>query len=93
MIPPGLHFIYYSAVSNYDKSTAAPRSGFFVFLQEKQMLVKKWSELNEDLSEEEVCPEEVERFRVNLKGSLDPFLGSYDFQTFDTWVGLTDYIR
>ena len=35
MIPPGLHFIFFSAVSK--EGTVAPRAGFFHFFKEKEV--------------------------------------------------------
>ncbi len=49
MIPPGLHFIYFSAVSN-DHQNTAPRTGFFHFFQKKEFLAKKYDPRAEDIS-------------------------------------------
>ena len=91
MIPPGLHFINYSAVSAYDNSVA-PRSGFFHFFSAKEMLVKSWDVQGEDVSQEVVSEEETQRFRDNLMGDLDQFLGPYDYEVYQKWKSLTDYI-
>lgn len=45
MIPPGIHFIYYSSVSK-DESTA-PRKGFFHYFKKKEILIKKWDNSDE----------------------------------------------
>lgn len=45
MIPSGIHFIYYSAVSK-DGSTA-PRTGFFHYFKKREILIKKWDNSDE----------------------------------------------
>jgi len=45
MIPPGLHFIYYSTVSK--EGATAPRTGFFHFYSAKEIVVRKWDKENE----------------------------------------------
>lgn len=47
MIPPGLHFIYYSAVSK--EGCVAPRTGFFHYFSPQEIVVKKWDCINEGL--------------------------------------------
>lgn len=91
MIPPGLHLINYSAVSTYDNSVA-PKSGFFYFFKPKELLVKSWNVQVEDVSQEVATEEETERFRGNLMGDLDQFLGPYDYEMYQRWKSLTDYI-
>ncbi|RWS15254.1 protein AAR2-like protein [Dinothrombium tinctorium] len=92
MIPRGLHFIYYSVVSNSDHKSLAPRTGFFHVFEAREMLVKKWHAFNEDISDEEVSEEEKYRFECNLRGTLDQFLAPYPLDNHRKWVGLTDYI-
>lgn len=89
MIPPGLHFIYYSGVSKYGQS--APRTGFFHMFAPGEVLVRKWNKYNETMSEEIVSEEETERFRSNLR-DLDQFLGAYPYEKWRKWVSLTSYI-
>ncbi|XP_023220416.1 protein AAR2 homolog [Centruroides sculpturatus] len=89
MIPPGLHFIYYSGVSKYGQS--APRTGFFHVFSPKEVLVRKWNKFDETMSEEIVNSEETERFRSNLK-DMDRFLGAYPYKMWRNWVALTSYI-
>ena len=92
MIPPGLHFIYYSAVSTFDSCSTGPRSGFFHFFQPKEMLIKAWDVKNEELFRDDVSDEEQRMFQDNLMGDLDKFLGPYDYDLEKRWSGLTDYI-
>lgn len=93
MIPPGLHFVYYSSRSQHDRQSLSPRSGFFKFFAEKEICIKKWDRVNEDLHVGNVSHEEEQRYRDNLTGTLDQFLAPYDFVTYEKWSGLTDHIR
>ena len=45
MIPPGFHFIHYSAISK--DGSNVPRKGFFHYFHKQEILIKKW-----DASEE-----------------------------------------
>lgn len=45
MIPPGLHFIHYSAVSK--EGCTAPRTGFFHYFKPREILIKKWDAAEE----------------------------------------------
>lgn len=45
MIPPGFHFVHYSAV-NKDGSIA-PRAGFFHYFKRQEILIKKWDASDE----------------------------------------------
>eukprot|EP00729_Bicosta_minor_P007370 gene7370-26940_t len=100
MIPPGLHFVYYSAVAGssvvHEKldfsKQQAPRTGFFTFLEKRQIVVKKWNPATEELDDGAASPEVLERFRSNLK-ELDRFLGPYPFDDgLKRWLSLTGKI-
>ena len=84
MIPPGVHFVYYSAVSTDRKKPGAgpgkagPRTGFFVHLGKCEVVVKRWNPATEDLDPAATTEEELSRFRANLL-DLDRFLGYTDF--------------
>ncbi|RZC00563.1 AAR2 domain containing protein [Asbolus verrucosus] len=86
MIPPGVHFIFYSAVSNTDD--IAPRMGFFHNFKKSEVLVKKWDKKTEDISMELVSEEEVVNLKENLM-MLDEFLGPYPYDILDKWKSLT----
>ena len=92
MIPPGVHFVYFSTLSEYDRKSLSPRSGMFKVFAEREMYVKRWDRSSEDMDSREVSGEEVDRYRNSLMGSLDQFLAPYDFSSFEKWSGLTDYI-
>nr|CAG4640692.1 EOG090X02H9 [Eulimnadia texana] len=88
LIPPGLHFVYYSAVSK--DGQVAPRTGFFHFFKKQEIVAKKWVATDEDF-EDITDEEEIERFRANLK-NLDPFLGAYPLESWKKWVSLSNKI-
>ena len=93
MIPPGLHFIHFSAVSSDDFKRKAPRTGFFHLFRSKEVLVRRWDPAAEDLSDEKVSIEEIERYKVNLFGTLDQFLAPYPFRELQRWLSLSDHIN
>ncbi|XP_028309215.1 protein AAR2 homolog [Gouania willdenowi] len=93
MIPPGLHFLYYSSVNSPTcGSEIGPRTGLFLSVKPKDVILAKWDQKEEDLdfsaSQDE---EQVNRIRANLR-ELDPHLGPYPFEVLRKWVSLTDRI-
>ena len=88
MIPPGVHFIYWSAVSK--EGQVAPRSGFFHDFRPKEILVKRYNEANENF-DDIIDPEEINRLKFNLK-DLDRNLGAYPYGSWKKWVSLTNKI-
>ncbi|CAH0558993.1 unnamed protein product [Brassicogethes aeneus] len=90
MIPPGVHYIFYSATSN--TGDIAPRTGFFHNFRKSEILVKKWDSQLEDISQEEVSQEEIVRLKDNIK-ALDGFLGPYPFDILDKWNNLCGNIN
>lgn len=91
MIPPGLHFLHYcSANSPSCGGEIGPKTGLFVTLKPKDILLARWDPKEEDLdfspSQDE---EEVSRIRANLQ-DLDPHLGPYPYEVIRKWVSLTD---
>lgn len=89
MIPPGIHFVFYSAVNSV--GDAAPRVGFFHDFKQSEFLVRKWDELAEDISDEQVTEREIVSLRGNIK-ALDSFLGPYPCDVSERWTGLTKNI-
>lgn len=87
MIPTGLHFIYFSSVNK--EGGTAPRTGFFHSFKSAEILVKKWNYQTEDLID--VTDNDDYRSML-LKPELDRCLGAYQFDTYDKWIGLSDYI-
>ncbi|XP_056305937.1 protein AAR2 homolog [Danio aesculapii] len=89
MIPPGLHFLHYCSVStNGGCGEISPKTGLFLSLKPRQVLVAHWNKSADDL-EISQNSEEVERVRANLK-ELDRYLGPYPYDTLRKWVSLTD---
>ena len=89
MIPPGIHFVYWSAVSK--DGQVAPRSGFFYNFSPKEVHARRYNDRNEEF--EEICDnaEEINRLRLNLK-NLDPNLAAYPYASWKKWVSLTNKI-
>ncbi|CAG9765283.1 unnamed protein product [Ceutorhynchus assimilis] len=89
MIPPGLHYIFYSSVGDYGDT--APRNGFFHRFKKGEMIVRKWDQFNECISLESVPETEIVGLKDNIQ-ALDQFLGPYPFTIWDKWKSLTDNI-
>ena len=64
MIPPGLHFIYYSAVNSGGQS--APRTGMFLYTKHQDVLVMRWDENSEDVLEVDTNEEEKDKYRQGI---------------------------
>lgn len=64
MIPPGLHFIYYSAVNRGGQS--APRTGLFLFSKRQDVFVLRWDPSTEDVVEVDVNEEEKDKYRQGI---------------------------
>lgn len=62
MIPPGVHFVFYSAVSK--EGQTAPRTGFFCFAEKRNIVVKKWDSGIEDVVQGDESSENIERIRT-----------------------------
>ncbi|KAJ9577463.1 hypothetical protein L9F63_005964 [Diploptera punctata] len=82
MIPPGLHYVYYSAVNK--EGDSAPRVGFVHNFKKLEMVVMKWDHASEDISTEVISEEEVSRIKANLL-NLDRYLGPYPFDVWKRW--------
>ncbi|GLV44373.1 uncharacterized protein CBL_10177 [Carabus blaptoides fortunei] len=89
MIPPGLHFIHFSAVNNTGQS--APRSGFFYNFKKSDFVVKLYDKKTEDISTEPISESEITRLKDNLV-QLDKFLGPYPYDILEKWNTLTNYL-
>ncbi|CAG8676543.1 2159_t:CDS:2 [Cetraspora pellucida] len=93
LIPPGLHFVYYSTS---DKSgTSGLRSGFFKFYESKEVVIKYWDPQIEDVKkDDETDSEQIEHLKLDMR-EFDPFLGTYPLTPstdWKKWVNLTNYI-
>mgnify|MGYP001793916897 CR=1 FL=1 len=61
MIPPGFHFMFYSAVSKTGET--APRTGFFHFFERREIIVKKWDSDTEDMVDVPLSEDDLESYR------------------------------
>ena len=86
MIPPGIHFVYYSSVNLGTRSTA-PRTGFFHNFGRGEMVVRRWDPKIEDVVES--SSEEVERVKADSRG-LDTRLGVYPYDSWSKWISLSN---
>ncbi|XP_042197744.1 protein AAR2 homolog [Callorhinchus milii] len=91
MIPPGIHFMHYSAASSTNARETGPRTGFFFDIKQREVLVKRWDKKEEEIVFVTVSQAEVERIRENLT-ELDQCLGPYPYETMKKWVSLTNHI-
>ncbi|KAL0431377.1 UNVERIFIED_CONTAM: protein AAR2 [Sesamum radiatum] len=88
MIPPGIHFIYYS-LANREGSEFSPVVGFFIDSTPSQVIVRKWDQNEErfvKLSEEERDTDAVKRLE------FDKQLGPYTLSQYGDWKHLSSYI-
>ncbi|XP_062886607.1 protein AAR2 homolog [Mobula hypostoma] len=91
MIPPGIHFMYFSAVNCRGGQVTGPRTGCFFHVKQREILVKRWDKKEEEIVLVEASEEELERIRENLT-ELDKSLGPYPYETMKRWVSLTNLI-
>ncbi|KND04783.1 uncharacterized protein SPPG_00487 [Spizellomyces punctatus DAOM BR117] len=98
LIPPGIHFVYYSALSRHGEGSV--RTGFFKTFAEREVVVKRWNPSAEDLyADDEIDQEDAERYRSNVR-DFDRFLGVYPLLPVDNdpvspyqkWLRLTTHI-
>ncbi|KAI3462593.1 hypothetical protein Pfo_019256 [Paulownia fortunei] len=90
MIPPGIHFIYYSS-SNREGSEFSPVVGFFIEANPSQVIVRKWDQKEERLVK--LSDEEEERYSDAVKRlEFDKQLGPYTLSQYGDWKHLSNYI-
>lgn len=93
LIPPGLHFIYFSTTSK--EGVQGIRTGFFHFFESQEILVREWNPKIEDLRDEtDLDPNQVERLRSNIR-EFDRNMGPYPLDPptyFQRWKALTGHI-
>ncbi|KAJ3166975.1 a1-alpha2 repression [Geranomyces variabilis] len=101
LIPPGQHFVYYSSVATAaGGESAGIRSGFWMDLKPRQVVVKRWNPAMEDVFDDAgMDTEEAERYRINFR-DFDRFLGVYPLlptdndpiSPYEKWLRLTTHI-
>ncbi|CDH55582.1 protein aar2 homolog [Lichtheimia corymbifera JMRC:FSU:9682] len=93
MIPPGLHFVYFSVISR--EGIQGMRTGFFRYFESKEVLVREWNPQTEDLRDEtEMDPDQVERYKMNIR-DFDRNMGPYPLDPptyYQRWQKLTGYV-
>ncbi|XP_057686173.1 protein AAR2 homolog [Corythoichthys intestinalis] len=91
MIPPGLHFLNYCSVNSPScGGEVGPKTGLFLHLKPRDILLANWDPKEEDLDfSASHNMEEVGRIRANLQ-DLDPYLGPYPYEVMRKWVSLSD---
>lgn len=90
MIPPGVHFIFYSS-SNRDGKEFSPIIGFFIQTSPSEVVVRKWNPQEERLIK--VPEEEEERYAQAVKClEFDRQLGPYSLDEYGDWKRLSNYI-
>ncbi|XP_071111198.1 protein AAR2 homolog [Haliotis cracherodii] len=75
---------------NKEGQTAA-RSGFFHNFQPREIVVRKWDKVTEDMTSDGVTAADMERFSTNMQ-ELDRFLGPYPYENYKKWVSMTSHI-
>jgi A1 cistron-splicing factor AAR2 len=93
LIPPGVHFVYYSASERHG-GASAPRTSFFVNLKSQQVIVRRWNTEHEDFDDESTMSEqEVEAYIQGVRNmDFDKYLGAYSYDTFKKWQELISFI-
>ncbi|KAH3868735.1 protein AAR2 homolog isoform X2 [Dreissena polymorpha] len=92
MIPPGIHYIYYSSSGKPGLSNnCSVRSGFFWNFRQREMVVRKWDPQLEDISLDAATLEDKERLECNLQ-ELDQYLGHYPYENYKKWISLTTHM-
>ncbi|XP_043469888.1 protein AAR2 homolog [Leptopilina heterotoma] len=89
MIPPGFHYIHYSAVDKFEEKSS--RIGFIRWFKKAEFIVKRWDIREETLSSEPVSDEAIQGLKDNLL-DLDRYLGPYPYDIWKQWQELTNRI-
>ena len=87
MIPPGLHFVYFS-------TGLGSRQGFFVQCAEGDLVVRSWDPANEEITATNVLSDaSMAALKLSLElGELNHQLGPYPFPQHHTWLNLSAHI-
>lgn len=86
MIPPGLHYVFYSSVGTFGDT--APRCGFFHYFKKGELIARKWDKVSDSVSFEPVPQAEVVGLKENIY-AFDQFLGPYPFNIWEKWKALS----
>ncbi|KAK0608505.1 hypothetical protein LWI29_031713 [Acer saccharum] len=90
MIPPGVHFVFYSS-SSRDGKEFSPIIGFFIDAGPSEVIVRKWDQQEERLVK--VSEEEEVRYVQAVRSlEFDRQLGPYTLSQDGDWKRLSNYI-
>ncbi|KAH9603570.1 hypothetical protein KSS87_007118 [Heliosperma pusillum] len=90
IIPPGLHYVFYTA-STRDGNEFSPVIGFFLHTSPSQVIVRKWDLQQERLLK--VPEEEEERYAQAVRCmEFHTQLGPYSLNHYGHWKTLSNYI-
>src|SRR5690606_18164243 len=84
MIPPGLHFVFYS--------TGLMREGFFLHSKQGEVFIRRWDASTEDFAERFGIGDEDQEERLALgvrNFDFDKNLAAYPFEHYDEWKALS----
>jgi A1 cistron-splicing factor AAR2 len=90
MIPPGIHFIYFSVSDKY--GSLGLRSGFFHNFNAREVLAKKWNSQSETIETYEMSEDQVANFHQS-KRDYDKYMGAYPYDEYKRWISLTNNIN
>jgi A1 cistron-splicing factor AAR2 len=90
MIPPGMHFIYWSSTDKY--GNVAMRNGFFYDFKLNEIVYKQWNKQTEGIepgtANTDNYDDDIARIRSN-KYDIDRFLGAYPYDQYKKWISLS----
>ncbi|XP_019173146.1 PREDICTED: protein AAR2 homolog [Ipomoea nil] len=90
MIPPGVHFVYYSS-SNREGNAFSPIIGFFIVAGHSEVIVRKWDQNEEKFVK--LSEEDEERYGQAVRRlEFDRQLGPYMLNQYGDWRHLSNYI-
>ncbi|CAH9105533.1 unnamed protein product [Cuscuta europaea] len=90
MIPPGVHFVYYSS-SNREGNTFSPIIGFFIVVNPSEVIVRKWDKQEERFVK--FSEEDEERYTEAVRRlEFDRQLGPYMLNQYEDWRHISNYI-
>lgn len=89
MIPPGVHYIYYSVADKHGH--LGMRTGFFHDFKLGEALVTCWNRQHERVDNKDLSAEQMGDFQRRRR-ELDPFLGAYPFDLYKRWLSLSNHL-
>ncbi|CAF3636117.1 unnamed protein product [Rotaria sp. Silwood1] len=92
MIPPGIHYCYYSERDLLTKELSNRQSFFIEIKQPNEMLiVMRWSSTENLFQRQQLTSNEYE-IRRNQRYELDHLLGQYPLNTYRQWLSLSNHL-